>query len=84
MKTISSGVNQGYLKYQIKNKGQALVEYLLVVVFLIMISAKLVGGFTGFMRDSIGNLGHVLSLNLSVGVCPKDCFFSGYKNGYKP
>jgi hypothetical protein len=67
----------------IRDKGQALVEYLLLVVFLIILSSKLVTGFTDFMRESVGNLGHVLSVNLTVGVCPRDCFFGGYRNGYK-
>lgn len=62
--------------------GQALVEYLLLVAFLIILSSRLVSGFTDFMRESVGNLGHVMSVNLSVGVCPKDCFFGSYKNGY--
>ncbi|MAX67443.1 MAG: hypothetical protein QF441_12130 [Bacteriovoracaceae bacterium] len=61
--------------------GQALVEYLLLVAFLIIISSKLALGFNNFMRDSIGNLGHVVSLNLTVGVCQSDCFFESYVNG---
>jgi hypothetical protein len=64
-------------------KGQALVEYMFVMLFIIGISVKLVGSFTDFFRDSMGNLGHVLTLNLMVGVCADDCFFSNYKNGYK-
>ena len=43
----------------------------------------MVTGFSDFFRDSFGNLGHALSINLNVGVCEKDCFFGGYKNGYK-
>jgi len=66
------------------SRGQALVEYLLLVVFLIILTAKLVGGFTDFMRTSVGNLGHVLSLNLTVGVCREECFFGTYKNGKAP
>jgi hypothetical protein len=66
-----------------KNSGQAMIEYLLLVVFLLLLSLKMVGGFTDFMRDSIGNLGHVLSVNLTTGICEKECFFNGYFNGYK-
>ena len=65
------------------NRGQALVEYLFLVAFLIILGTKLVGGFTGFMRESVGNLGHVLSVNLATGVCPVNCFFGEYKNGSK-
>lgn len=73
-----------YLKFLKKiPSGQALIEYMFVMLFIIGISVKLVGSFTDFFRDSMGNLGHVLTLNLMVGVCADDCFFSNYKNGYK-
>jgi len=62
--------------------GQAAVEYLLLTVFLVTLSINVVGGFTDFMSGTIGGLGHVLSGNLSVGVCREECFFSGYKNGF--
>lgn len=65
-----------------KNSGQALVEYMFLLLFIIGISVKLVGSFSDFMRDSFGNLGHVLTTNLTTGVCKSQCFFSGYKNGY--
>ena len=65
------------------NKGQALVEYLLLTVFMMLLSSKLLLGFTDFMRDSVGNLGHVLSVNLTVGVCPEECFFDAYGNGFR-
>lgn len=63
--------------------GQATVEYLLLLSFILIISLQLVKSFTGFMVDNIGNLGHVLSYNLSVGVCESECFYDGYKNGFK-
>jgi len=66
-----------------KSKGQAAVEYLFVLVFMVLIAAKIVTRFNDFFRDSVGNLGHVLSRNLTVGICPSECFFSGYKNGYE-
>ena len=62
-------------------RGQALIEYILVLVLIMVLASKLATSFTDFMRDSIGNLGHVLSLNLSVGVCAEQCFFDAYKNG---
>ena len=64
-------------------KGQALIEYMFVMLFIIGVSVKLIGSFTDFFRDSMGNLGHVLTMNLMVGVCSDDCFFAGYKNGSK-
>lgn len=69
------------MKDDLSSKGQALVEYVLLVAFLVVISSRMVTGFTDFMRESIGNLGHVLSLNMSVGVCQRDCFYTGYENG---
>lgn len=66
-----------------KKSGQALIEYLLLVVFMLILSSRLVGGFTTFMRDSVGNLGHILSINLTVGVCAKECFFTDYLNGFR-
>ena len=66
-----------------KHSGQALIEYLLIVAFLVLFTSKLASNFTDFMRGSIGNLGHVMTLNLTVGVCERDCFFGGYKNGFK-
>mgnify|MGYP001284506747 CR=1 FL=1 len=67
-----------------KSAGQATIEYLFVMIFIVSISIKMVGAFSDFMRDSVGNLGHVLSQNLTVGVCEKQCFFGGFKNGYEP
>lgn len=65
-----------------QSSGQALIEYLFIMIFAVMISLKIVGVFTDFMRDSMGNLGHVLTSYLTTGVCPKECFFQNYKNGY--
>lgn len=65
------------------SRGQALVEYLLLLVFLVMLSSKIVLTFTDFLRDSFGDLGHAMSVNLTVGVCPEECFFESYRNGYK-
>lgn len=64
--------------------GQATVEYLLLLAFLLTISINLVSSFTTFMSDNVGNLGHVISYNLSVGVCDEECFYPSYRNGYRP
>jgi hypothetical protein len=69
--------------YLMKNQqGQAAVEYLLVLLFVVMVSLKMVGSFNDFLRDSTGNLGHVLSQNLIVGICDQLCFFANYENGF--
>ena len=71
--------------YHILNQsGQALVEYMLLAAMSIILTIKIVNTFSGFFRDSLGNLGHVLTINLTVGACERDCFFGGFKNGQKP
>jgi hypothetical protein len=63
------------------NSGQALVEYVLVLLFSVIILVKIINAFANFMADSVGNLGHVIGINLKVGVCQSRCFYDGYKNG---
>lgn len=65
------------------NFGQATVEYIFILAFILLISVKVTNLFTGFFRDSMGNVGHVLSSNVTVGVCAHECFFAGYVNGYE-
>jgi hypothetical protein len=66
-----------------KSRGQATVEYIFILAFAIFLGLKVTDKFTGFFRDSMGSVGHVLSTNLIVGVCPRECFFAGYHNGFK-
>ncbi len=63
--------------------GQATVEYIFILAFAVFIGLKVTNSFTDFFRDSMGSVGHVLSTNLTVGICPSDCFFAGYANGYE-
>ncbi len=65
----------------LSQRGQALIEYVLLMVIMVLLGVRLISGFTDFMRTSVGNLGHVMSINLSVGVCPRTCFFESYSNG---
>ncbi len=66
-----------------KSSGQAAVEYLFVLVFMILIASRIALRFNDFFRDSLGNLGHVLSQNLIVGICKDQCFFANYDNFYR-
>ncbi len=68
----------------LSQRGQAAVEYLFVLVFMLYLSTKIVNRFGVFFRDSVGNLSHVLSTHLTVGVCPRHCFFAAYKNRHQP
>jgi hypothetical protein len=63
-----------------KNKGQALVEYIIIFSFLALIAIKMVQGVSGYLTDTMGNLAYYLTQQLSVGVCDEHCYFSGYKN----
>ena len=65
------------------NKGQATVEFAFVFLFVALILFNVVRSFSDLASSSYGNLAHVLSRNLVVGVCPSECFFGGYRNGYK-
>jgi len=65
-----------------KTAGQATVEYVFILAFAFFLGFKITNIFTGFFRDSMGSVGHVLSQNLTVGVCPNNCFFNGYVNGH--
>lgn len=65
------------------NKGQATVEFAFVFVFVALILFNVVRSFTDLTSSSYGNLAHVLSRNLIIGVCPSECFFAGYRNGYE-
>lgn len=62
-------------------EGQATVEYIFILAFVFFIGFKITNVFTDFFRSSMGNVGHVLSLNVTSGVCAKNCFFNGYVNG---
>jgi hypothetical protein len=67
------------MKFQ-KNSGQALVEYLIVFLFMTLITLKMVNSLREMMGVMVGNLGYVLSDELRVGVCQSDCFINNFKN----
>lgn len=67
-----------------KTRGQATVEYIFILAFILYFSGRATGLFGDFFRNNMGKVGHFLSMNLVVGVCPTRCFFSSYRNGYKP
>ena len=63
-------------------KGQALIEYLLVLSLLVVIGGRIMGAFGGFIGHGMGTLNSVLSSHLSVGVCKGVmCFPDSYING---
>ncbi len=62
------------------SRGQALIEYLLIFSFIALISVGIVSGLGKALSVSVGKLGHVLTQQLSVGVCKTNCYFGNYKN----
>jgi len=68
------------IKIKAHAKGQALIEYLLLFSFMTFIAINMVKGLSKTMFSSIGFLGYELTEQFSVGVCKRDCFYSGYKN----
>ncbi|MFZ4713088.1 MAG: hypothetical protein ACOYL6_05235 [Bacteriovoracaceae bacterium] len=69
--------------------GQALIEYLFVIVMVSYLGTRFSGKIGTFMSEQMGKMAHVISMNLSVGVCSKDvatkgqyCYFKSYKNGF--
>lgn len=67
---------------QKSDRGQATVEYIFILAFAVLFTFRVTNLFSDFFRDSMGSVAHVLSTNLTVGVCPQDCFYAGYMNGF--
>lgn len=67
-----------------KTRGQATVEYVFILAVAVMLGFEVTRRFSTFFQDQLGRVGHVLSTHLIVGVCPRECFFGGYYNGYNP
>jgi hypothetical protein len=60
--------------------GQAMLEYLMVLLIGYALAGGFLTSFKEFLGESFGGLGHSMTINLSVGVCPTECFFRVYKN----
>jgi len=64
--------------------GQATVEYIFILALVLLLGVKITNVFSDFFRESMGGVGHVLSTHVTVGVCPSECFYGGFANGYQP
>ena len=64
-------------------KGQATVEYLFILVFIALLASQIITNLGNFFGKSLGNFAHVLTGELTVGVCKTNCFFESYVNGAK-
>jgi hypothetical protein len=65
-----------------KTLGQATVEYVFILAVACMLGFEVTRRFTDFFQKQMGKVGHVLSTHLTVGVCPRNCFYGGYYNSY--
>lgn len=62
-------------------KGQALLEYILVFGMMAVIAVGVVKGVSAAWNTNMLSLGYTLTDKLSTGVCPTMCFFNNYGNG---
>lgn len=63
--------------------GQALIEYLLIFSFMTFIAISMVKGLGKTLLSSVGYMGYELTEQFTIGVCERECFFSGYMNQEK-
>lgn len=66
-----------------KDRGQATVEYILILAFAAFLGRAALIKFRDFFQNEMGKVGHELSVHLTVGVCPQSCFYDKYKNGFQ-
>jgi hypothetical protein len=62
-------------------RGQALIEYMFVLIFIMFFAFNLAQMMRGFFQDNFASFAHILSKNLSSGVCSNICFYEQYENG---
>jgi hypothetical protein len=60
--------------------GQALIEYLFIFAFMTFVTINMVKGLRATLIESVGFLGFELTEQFTVGVCKRNCFYSGFKN----
>jgi hypothetical protein len=71
------------IKKNMRTSGQALIEYLFIISFMTFITITMVKGLGKTLMQSVGYLGYELTEQFSVGVCARECFYTGYKNQAK-
>lgn len=69
-------------------KGQALIEYILILSIMAFIAVAAVRNVSKSFNVAIVSMTNIISTHLTVGVCGSvqaggryNCFFSGYYNG---
>ena len=69
------------MAFHSSEKGQALVEYILILVFVVSIGYAFVGQFSEFVSEVFGGFIHYVNITLTNGSCQEQCFFPAYANG---
>lgn len=69
-------------KFVRSQKGQAIIEYVFVLAFMMVILVTFVRQYSSAVGRNIRSLNFVLSQSLSTGNCPATCLMSsgGYDN----
>lgn len=63
--------------------GQATIEYILLFAVMSVIAVTMAKSITTTMEKSVGGLAQAMTNYLTIGVCPRLCYFGGYGNGVK-
>ncbi len=71
----------GFFNFFKHHSGQAVIEYLLVVIFMTLLAIAMVKSFNEVMNQTVGSLSVSITKELSTGVCSKNCYYPGYFNG---
>jgi Flp pilus assembly pilin Flp len=62
--------------------GQAMVEYLLVFALVAFLGLQFVRGLGRIWGGTFSALAVAMTKQLSSGVCPQNCFYANYKDGF--
>lgn len=65
-------------------KGQALVEYLLLFGFMALMAIGLMKALGNVLGEGFQGMAFALSKELSTGVCSRSCFSPKYDNAGNP
>jgi hypothetical protein len=65
------------------DRGQATIEFIMILVFTVIIAASVVGFMKSYLSGTYGDFPYVLSKYLSTGSCDTECLYKGYYNGEK-
>lgn len=61
-------------------RGQAIMEYLMIILFIAFLSVKMVTAYNKILDTTFKSLAKVLTQHLNIGVCESRCFSDGYQN----